>query len=144
MFTRRDFLRLSALAAPGVIPAVKSVGAPLVLPQAYFGVHPFIENNPKAVFIRRTHVAAATDEEAKRREGLALAREIFVPMDRPGIPVSHRIILKPNSGGTENGLTDVHFYEGVVMALKEIGLKKLYFLEANGYRQWECRHGFGH
>jgi Domain of unknown function (DUF362) len=136
MFTRRDFLRLTALAAPGVIPAVKSVAAPLVLPQAYFGVHPFIENNPKAVFIRRTHVADKTDEEAKGQEGLALAREIFVPMDRPGIPVSRRIILKPNAGGTAEGLTDVRFYEGVVMALKEIGLKKLYFLEANGYQQW--------
>jgi uncharacterized protein (DUF362 family) len=136
MLSRRDFLRASALFASGAIPGVKLAGARSLLPQAYFGVHPFIENNPKAVFIRRTHVAHMTDEDAKRREGLALAREIFVPMEQPGIPVSRRIILKPNAGGTTNGLTDTNFYEGVVTALKEIGLKKLYFLEANGYPQW--------
>ena len=68
------------------------------------------------------------DEEAKRREGLTLAREIFVPMERPGIPVTHRIILKPNYAGT-----DAQFYEGVVMGLKEVGLRELYFIEANSY-----------
>jgi uncharacterized protein (DUF362 family) len=71
------------------------------------------------------------DEDAKRREGLKLGREIFVPMDRPGIPLTHRIVLKPNYAGT-----DAQFYEGVVMALKEVGLRKLYFVEANGYPQW--------
>jgi len=71
------------------------------------------------------------DEDAKRREGLSLGREIFVPMDRPGIPLTHRIVLKPNYAGT-----DAQFYEGVVMALKEVGLRKLYFVEANGYPQW--------
>lgn len=131
MLTRRDFLRFGALAAPGVIPAVKLAAAPLEVRQAYFGIHPFIESNPKAVFIRRTHVASITDEEAKQREGLALAREIFIPMDKPGIPISQRIILKPNASGTPNRLTHARFYEGVVTALKEIGLKKFYCLEAN-------------
>jgi hypothetical protein len=110
------------------------VGALSVLPQAYFGAHPFIESNPKAVFIRRTHVADKTDQAAKREEGLKLAREIFVPMDRPGIPLTHRIILKPNFVAT-----DTQFYEGVVMGLKEVGLKKLYFVEANGYPWWAHR-----
>ena len=36
---------------------------------------------------------------AKLREGLTLARQIFVPMDRPGIPITHRVILKPNATG---------------------------------------------
>ena len=107
---------------------------PLRLPKAYFGPHPFIENNPKAVFIRRTHVADKGDSAAKRDAGLKLAREIFVPMDRPGIPVTHRIILKPNYVAT-----DVHFYEGVVTGLKEIGLKKLHFVEANNYLDWVDR-----
>jgi len=136
MLTRRDFLRTSALAAAGVIPGTRLAGASFVLPQAYFGLHPFIESNPKAVFVRRTHVAHIIDEEAKRREGLTLAREIFVPMERPGIPVTHRIILKPNYAGT-----DVQFYEGVVMGLKEVGLRELYFVEANGYPYW-VRRGF--
>ncbi len=132
MLTRREFLCNSALAAAaGAIPGVRLAGASLGLPQAYFGPHPFIESNPKAVFIRRTHVANIMDEEAKRREGLTLAREIFVPMDRPGIPLTHRIVLKPNYAGT-----DAQFYEGVVMGLKEVGLRKFYFVEANGYPQW--------
>jgi len=132
MLTRREFLCTSALAAAaGAMPGARLAEAALGLPQPYFGPHPFIESNPKAVFIRRTHVANKMDEEAKRREGLTLAREIFVPMDRPGIPLTHRIVLKPNYAGT-----DTHFYEGVVMGLKEIGLSKLYFVEANGYPQW--------
>jgi hypothetical protein len=96
MLTRRDFLRTSALAAAGMIPGVRLAGASFAVPQAYFGLHSFIESNPKAVFIRRTRVAHKMDEEAKRREGLTLAREIFVPMERPGIPVTHRVVLKPN------------------------------------------------
>ena len=51
----------------------------------------------KAVFIRRTHVPHKMHEESKLREGLTLAREIFVPREQGGIPISHRIILKPNN-----------------------------------------------
>lgn len=85
MFSRRDFLRNGVCAAvAGVIPGGKSAESFSPLPSAYFGLHPFIEANPKAVFIRRTRVPSITDEEAKRREGLTLAREIFVSTDRPG------------------------------------------------------------
>src|SRR6185436_296645 len=99
--------------------------APARMPQAYFNLHPFIEKNPKAVFIRRTHVPHKMDEAAKLREGLSLSREIFVPSETAGIPISHRIILKPNvcsvrskdrpnvdNWGTG---TDPQFYEGMVM-----------------------------
>ena len=85
-WTRRQFLAsaaasAAALAAPG---------------HRYFSLAPFIEANPKAVFIRRTSVAHKMDSAAKRAEGLNLAREIFVTADQPGVPLSHRIILKPN------------------------------------------------
>jgi len=137
MLTRREFLFNGALAAAAsAIPGVRLAGASLGFPQPYFGPHPFIESNPKAVFIRRTHVADKTDQAAKREEGLKLAREIFVPMDRPGIPLTHRIILKPNYVAT-----DTQFYEGVVMGLKEVGLTKLHFVEANDYPGWG-RRGF--
>jgi hypothetical protein len=137
MLTRRDFLRTGALAAAaGAIPGIRLAEATLPVPRAYFAPHPFIESNPKAVFIRRTHVANITDEEAKRREGLALAREIFVPTDRPGIPLTHRIILKPNALSI-----DAAFYEGMVIGLKELGLRNLYFVEANNYEVW-VRRGF--
>jgi uncharacterized protein (DUF362 family) len=149
MITRRDFLRTGALAAAGAIPGVRLAGAPSPLPQPYFGLHSFIESNPQAVFIRRTHVPHKMDEEAKRREGLTLAREIFVPMDRPGIPVTHRVVLKPNfmsrpsrnRPAVENWGTgtDPQFYEGMILGLKEVGLRKFYFLEADTYPWWNYR-----
>jgi len=149
--TRREFLHAgagSALAASTVADSTLQA-APARLPQSYFGVHPFIEANPKAVFIRRTHVPHKMDEAAKRREGLTLAREIFVPLDQPGVPVTHRIVLKPNvcsvrsrnrplvdTWGTG---TDPQFYEGMVMGLKELGLKKFHFVEANNFHNWNLR-----
>jgi len=133
--TRRDFLAAGALAAT-------------TRPAAYFGLHPFIESHPKAVFIRRTHVQQKLDGPAKLREGLTLAREIFVPMEKPGIPISHRIVLKPNvcpvrsrrpemeNWGTS---TDPQFYEGLITGLKELGLNKLSFVEANNFPGWNLQ-----
>ncbi len=117
--------------------------------KAWFGLHPFIEKNPKAVFIRRTRVTEKMDAAAKLREGLSLAREIFVPMDAPGVPVTHRIILKPNATGVydrrrapeENwGVgTDPQFYEGVVKGLQELGLRRFHFIESTTYDTWNLR-----
>ena len=134
---RREFLSAAA------------VGISTRAPQPYFGLNAFIEENPKAVFIRRTKVQSKTDANRKREEGLRLAREIFVPLDRPGIPVSHRVVLKPNATpirgqgrpDIENWGTgtDPQFYEGLVMGLKEIGLKKFTFVEANHFANWNLR-----
>jgi uncharacterized protein (DUF362 family) len=113
-----------------------------------FGVHPFIEAHPKAVFIRRTRVTQKMDSAAKRAEGLQLAREIFVPMDRQGVPVSHRVVLKPNVISVRDKRpnvehwgtgTDPDFYEGIILGLKELGLKKFHFLEANVFETWNYR-----
>jgi uncharacterized protein (DUF362 family) len=142
---RREFLSGAlGMAGARMLPA-----AALRMPKAYFGLHPFIEANPKAVFIRRTRVPHKMDEAAKRREGLQLAREIFVPLDAPGVPVTHRVILKPNytsirdphrpdeeNWGTG---TDPQFYEGLVLGLKEVGLKKFWFIEANTFQYWNYR-----
>jgi uncharacterized protein (DUF362 family) len=143
--TRRDFLKTGAIWASGA----RLFGAAARVPKAYFGLHPFIERNPKAVFIRRTHVADKMDARAKLREGLSLAREIFVPMDVPGVPVSRRIVLKPNATGVydrrrpaeENwGVgTDPQFYEGLVTGLQELGLKRFYFIESTTYDTWNVR-----
>ncbi|HNY41999.1 MAG TPA: DUF362 domain-containing protein, partial [Bryobacteraceae bacterium] len=115
----------------------------------YFGLSQFIESNPKAVFIRRTKVPHKMDAAAKRAEGLKLAREIFVAMDKPGVPLSNRIIFKPNvTSVTNRGRkaeenwgtgTDPDFYEGILMGLKEIGLRKFYFLESNMFDKWNLR-----
>ncbi len=148
MVSRREFLKAGAIGLAGAAAGVDLMAAPR-LPQPYFGVHPFIEQNPKAVFIRRTRVPHKMDQAAKLREGLQLAREIFVPMDRAGVPVTHRVILKPNStsvhsrdrADVENWGTgtDPQFYEGMVMGLKELGLKKFHFIEANNFQTWNLR-----
>jgi len=150
--SRRDFLRtgasLAAGAWAGAAGGEKLLAAPRV-PRAYFSLHPFIEANPKAVFIRRTRVPHKMDEAAKLREGLTLAREIFVPADKPGVPVSHRVVLKPNFTSVRSRNrpdvenwgtgTDPQFYEGMIMGLKEVGLKKFHFVEANNFHTWNIR-----
>lgn len=147
-YSRRDFLRTGAVASAGLAASSALPGAPARVPQAYFGLHPFIEANPKAVFIRRTNVPHKMDEAAKRREGLTLSREIFVAREDTGVPITHRIVLKPNvctvrsrrppeeNWGTG---TDPQFYEGMVMGLKELGLKKFHFVEANNFATWNGR-----
>ena len=146
--SRRDFLRMSpacaATAASGGLWA-----APAPTPAKYFGLHPFIEANPKAVFIRRTRVRHKMDQAGKTAEGLRLAREIFVPLHTPGVPVTHRIILKPNHTSirpsyrplheTWGSGTDPNFYEGLVMGLRELGPRKFWFIEANDFPGWNLR-----
>ncbi|MCX6636635.1 MAG: hypothetical protein NT090_16360, partial [Acidobacteria bacterium] len=134
--SRRDLLRGSAALAAGA-------------PKAFFRLHPLIESNPKAVFICRTRVAAKTDSEARLQAGLKLAREIFVPSATPGVPVSDRIVLKPNPTVVRSRTrpdienwgtgTDPQFYEGLILGLKELGLKKFHFVEANNYQMWALR-----
>jgi len=134
--SRRDLLRGSAALAAGA-------------PKAFFRLHPLIESNPKAVFICRTRVAAKTDSAARLQAGLKLAREIFVPSATPGVPVSDRIVLKPNPTVVRSRTrpdienwgtgTDPQFYEGLILGLKELGLKKFHFVEANNYQMWALR-----
>jgi len=148
MVNRRDFLRYGALAACGTLPGLRSAQAASVN-HRYFGLHPLIERNPKAVFIRRTNVANKMDGPAKLREGLNLSRQIFVPMNKPGIPLTHRIVLKPNATGVYDrrrapadnwGVgTDPQFYEGMVAGLRELGLQRFHFVESTEYDTWEIR-----
>ncbi|MBM3783026.1 MAG: DUF362 domain-containing protein [Acidobacteria bacterium] len=139
--TRRHMLG-AALLSPYSL-----VGAPARVPKQHFAVHPFVERNPKAIFIKKTKVPHKMDEAAKLREGIAFAREVFVPADA-GIPVSHRIVLKPNFTSVRNERpheenwgtgTDPQFYEGIIVGLKELGLKRFHFLEANNFHTWNYR-----
>lgn len=145
--SRRNFVRAGLGAATA---AYWARGATLDRQaQPYFGLHPDIEANPKAVFIYRTKVPNKLDEAAKRNAGLSLAREIFVPMERAGVPVSHRVILKPNATGMigssrppadDLGVgTDAQFYEGIAMGLKELGISSLNFVESTEYPSWNVR-----
>jgi hypothetical protein len=137
--TRRGFLTAS-------LGAAAQAGLRGSTPQ-YFQVHPFIEANPKAVFIRRTRVAGRLDFAGMRREGLSLGRSIFQSSVSSGIPLSHRVVLKPNvlsvtrHGNQVNWGTDADFYDGLLTSLHETGLRRFYYVEAN-YRssRWSTKY----
>lgn len=137
--SRRGFLAAGLAAAT---PAALRAARP-----AYFGLHPFIEANPKAVFIRPTSVASRLDFPGMRREGLSLGRSIFQPRTEGGTPTTHRVVLKPNvltrmERGTQvNWGTDPDFYDGLMTSLHEAGLRKFHYVEAN-YRssRWSTKY----
>jgi len=131
---RRAFLRtLGASAAVGLVrPDRILASSARRFGSAYFDLHPFIAQHPEAIFIKRTNVVEKRDAEAKRQEGLDLAREIFVLADSPGIALSHRIAIKPNLTCSVNSnytlesgmgiVTDVDFVEGMIEGMKELGI----------------------
>lgn len=118
-------------------------------PARYFQLAPAIAANPKAVFVMKTRVAAKMDGAAKRAAGLQLAKEIFVASSTGGIPLTHRVVLKPNvtsvrmPGKKKEEFwgtgTDPDFYEGLLIGLKGLGLTKFHFLEANMFDKWNER-----
>ena len=149
MINRRDFLKSSSLLCGSLgLVGRASVFAGESKPPWCFGVHPFVEQHPEAVFILQTHVDYKTISAACKRVGLDLGRSIFVPMDDTGIPVSYNVAAKPNLTAHEavdkkRGLTledtmgiatDVFFVEGLFESLKELGVAgaRMHMRDANG------------
>jgi hypothetical protein len=149
MFSRRDFLKSSSLLSGSTsFSRPASIFAAASKPSGYFGVHPFVEQHPEAVFLLRTHVDYKTNSDACRKAGLDLGRSIFVPMDNTGIPVSSNIAVKPNLTAhqavdekrgftledTMGIATDVFFVEGLLESLKELGVAgtRMHMRDANG------------
>jgi uncharacterized protein (DUF362 family) len=147
--TRRDALRRGAAALAAAIVPRSGICAAADAGRKYFSPHPFIEQNPKAVFIRRTHAAHKMDAEAKRREGLHLAQAIFVARDDAGVPITHRVILKPNATSLASRTrkaeelwgtgTDPQFYEGLVLGLQQLGVSRFHFIDSTSYADWNIR-----
>ena len=146
--TRREALRAGAAAfTAALLPGEAS--AARQAPPKFFGPHPFIERNPKAVFIRRTRVAHKMDAEGKRREGLELARAIFTGRNDHGVPITHRVVLKTNAtsiparnrapGDLWGVGTDPQFYEGMVEGLKQLGVSRFHFIDSTNYENWNIR-----
>ena len=80
MFNRRDFLK-SASAAGGLwlINTSCSTVTRNQPPARYFGVHPFVENHPEAVFIIRTKVDRKTNTQALKEAALQFIHTVLVP-----------------------------------------------------------------
>ncbi len=152
MVSRRDFLKTSSVLCGSlgmVDPA--PVFAAASKPSGYFGVHPFVEQHPEAVFILRTHVDYKTNSDACKRVGLDFGRSVFVPMDNTGTPVTYNIAAKPNLTAhqavdekrgftledTMGIATDVFFVEGLFESLKELGVAgtRMHTRDANGSRR---------
>ena len=149
MFSRRNFLISSSwLCGSASLSRPASVFALASKPSGYFGVHPFIDQHPEAVFIMRTHVDYKTNSGACLRAGLDFGRSVFVPMDSTGTPVTHYIAAKPNLTAHDpvdkkRGLTledtmgintDVYFVEGLFESLKGLGVpgNRMHTRDTNG------------
>ncbi|MFA6471197.1 MAG: DUF362 domain-containing protein [Candidatus Latescibacterota bacterium] len=135
MPNRRDFLKIAAITGGiNILREGKVYSAQSgVLPQ-YFSVHPEIEKNPDAVFIMKTHVDDKMNSDAKLQTGREFARSVFVLSDKPGISLTTKIAVKPNSilGKAESPYppdylmgahVDPSFLEGVIEEMKNLGLK---------------------
>ncbi len=108
----------------------------------FFDVHPFVKNNPDAVFIMKTNVSDYMNSQEKKQAGLEFTRSVIVPSET-GVPLTSLIPLKPNiryelgwnvnfqahktaqePGNRVQGYkgTDAHFVEGLIEAMKELGM----------------------
>lgn len=124
----------------------------------YFGVHPFIENHPEAVFIMRTGVEDKNDSAAKLSAGLDFGRSVIVPRTQEdgGVPLTSLIPVKPNltcrgrwdslwtEEKTKSVVTDSYFVEGILNAIMELGVEgsQFYIREVNCPEDFEM-DGFG-
>jgi hypothetical protein len=149
MINRRNFMKSSSLlVGAAAFTGRSSVFAAESAPSGFFGVHPFVEQHPEAVFILRTHVDRKTNSAACKQVGLDLGRSIFVPMDSTGVPVTNNIATKPNLTAhepvnTARGFTledtmgiatDANFVEGLFESLKAVGVagNKMHTRDVNG------------
>ncbi|MGO8735739.1 MAG: DUF362 domain-containing protein [Terriglobia bacterium] len=146
---RRNFLQsiaglgVAASGWPGAELLARPSGAP-----AYFGLHPFIEAHPEAVFIRKTNVASKGDSDGKKREASELARQIFTLRNTPGIDLSHKLAIKPNltatsgTGLTYGIVTDPYVVEGLIAGITQAGFgaESIYVREGLGPDQMGTRY----
>jgi hypothetical protein len=139
-FTRRKFVRSSLLAGAGLM--IGPGGESMVPAEpSMFGLHPFILQNPEAVFIMKTNVDRKTNSVAIRSAGLDFGRSVFGITDdqETGIPLSHRVVIKPNLTCRQRGrdiytieksmgiVTDAFFVEGIIESLKELTIPSDHF-----------------
>jgi len=145
---RRNFLQ--SIAGLGAV--TSGTGASLLArpssPPAYFGLHPFIEAHPEAVFIRKTAVASKNDSDGKKRAAFELAQRIFILQHTPGIPLSHKFAIKPNLTATDGSgltyaiITDPYAVEGLIAGLTQVGVDADSIYARDGL--WPDQPGIGY
>lgn len=143
---RRDFFR--AVAGAGVTVAAGRSGASSSSATMRFGLHPFVEAHPEAVFLLRTTVADRKDAAAKESIGRTLAMQLFGLTDGVGIPRTSKIAVKPNltsnngSGDRYAIITDRDFLGGMLEGIKETGISpgQIYVRDGMGTNQLDTRY----
>lgn len=147
MVTRRKFVK--AISAAGSVSLINPLSA---FSQATpglqgYGIHPFIENNPDAVFVMRTQVNSKFNSSQKLNAGGDFARNVFISksITDGGFQVNNDLLIKPNLtcrynwdsrytvDGTMGIQTDSFFVEGIIDRLLDLGLpgNKIAFRETN-------------
>ncbi len=134
MFTRRRFMQSAVMAGSAAFShPVRAISTRSQTSTGYFGVHPFIDSHPEAVFIMRSNVDQKMNSEAKKQVGLAFGRSVFVPRDETGVPVNISIPVKPNFKTADpkvypladiiGHVADPYFLEGMFEGMKELGVQ---------------------
>jgi hypothetical protein len=134
---RRSFIRTTLVTGSGlVLSPLAAWGQDSKAAGSMMGVHPFVQDNPDAVFIIQTDLDVKTNSAAIREKGLSFGRSVFGLTDDPayGVPLSHRYVIKPNLTcrfrwhenysieGSMGIVTDAHFTEGIIESLKELSI----------------------
>ncbi len=142
---RREFIKLSAATGIAGVFTARTSGAAQHAAD-YFGLHPFIEENPDAVFIMRTHVDSKLNSEQKLAAGAEFAQSVFVTKnmgDKHAFPLSSMVAMKPNLTAYQQSapadskmgiVTDPYFVEGLIEGMKTLGLpgSQFHMREVNG------------
>ncbi|MCK4750296.1 MAG: hypothetical protein KAT15_24740, partial [Bacteroidales bacterium] len=143
---RRSFIRSSIVAGTGFM--VSPLKAMTGWAEAnLFGVHPFVQDNPDAVFIMRTNVDVKTNGSAIKEAGRAFADSILGLTDDPekGVPLTHKFVFKPNltCRATNHSdytiersmgiVTDSNFMEGIIESMNDLAIpgSRMYIREVN-------------
>jgi hypothetical protein len=145
---RRSFIRSVALAGSAlVLNPLKVMSRKAGIAGNMFCVHPFIQDNPDAVFIMKTNVDVKTNAEAMKEAGLRFADSVLGLTEDPelGISLNHKFVFKPNLTCRSRGhekytiersmgiVTDSNFMEGIIESMKELGIpsSQMYMREVN-------------
>jgi len=96
---RRSFIRSIALAGSGLmLHPMRVMSKQAGTAGNLFCVHPFVQDNPDAVFIMKTNVDVKTNAAAMKEAGLKFADSVLgLTEDQElGVPISHKFAFKPN------------------------------------------------
>ena len=148
MVDRRTFIKTVGLVSGQLLyTPLKSRASSAQRYADLFGVHPFIQGNPDAVFIMKTDVDVKTNSAAIKQAAETFGKSVFVnvPAEQGGVPLTNRVAIKPNltcrsrshrSYTVERSMgivTDAYFVEGVIESIKTLGMSgsQFYMREVN-------------